>query len=76
MNNIISIFTLFSLRVDITLFGLWSNVHVYAQQPSSVTSSPPKVSKPISEELKARMCDATNPDLKVVNTTDRYVYGI
>jgi hypothetical protein len=76
VNNIISIFTLFSLPVDIMLFGLWSNVHVYAQQPSSITSSPPKVSKPISEELKAQMCDPSNPDLKVVNTTDRYVYGI
>ncbi len=76
MNNIISIFTLFSLLVGVMLFGLWSNVHVYAQQSPSVTSSPPKVSKPISEELKAKMCDPSNPDLKVVNTTEARICGI
>jgi hypothetical protein len=76
MNNIISIFTLFSLLVGVMLLGLWSNIHVYAQQSSSITSSPPKVSKPISEELKAKMCDPTNPDLKVVNTTEARICGI
>ena len=73
MNNI---FTLFSLLVGVMLFGLWSNVQVYAQQPSSVTSSPPKVSKPISEELNDKMCDPSNPDLKVVNTTEARICGI
>jgi hypothetical protein len=71
MNNI---FTLFSLLVGIMLFGLWSNIHVYAQQPSSVTSG--GVSAPISEELKAKMCDPSNPDLKVVNTTEARICGI
>src|ERR1044071_4843622 len=74
MNNIISIFTLFSLLVGIMLFGLWSNIHEYAQQPSSVTSA--GVSTSISEELKAKMCDPSNPDLKVVNTTEARICGI
>jgi hypothetical protein len=74
MNNIISIFTLFSLLVGIMLFVLWSNIHVYAQQPSSVTSA--GVSTSISEELKAKMCDPSNPDLKVVNTTEARICGI
>ena len=76
MNNIISFFMLFLLLVGVILFGLWSNIHVYAQQSSAVISSPPKVSKPISEELKAQMCDPSNPDLKVVNTTEARICGI
>src|SRR6266480_7758792 len=82
MSNTSSIFALFSVLVGILLFGIWSNIHAYAQQSSSPTlsaSSPPtgsSLSKPISSELKAKMCDPSNPSLKVVNTTESHICGI
>ncbi|MFL6409755.1 MAG: hypothetical protein ACJ71K_00740, partial [Nitrososphaeraceae archaeon] len=79
------IFTVFPILVAILVFGIWSNIYVYAQQSSSPlplaspasqsSSSPPApASSPsattISSELKAKMCDPSNPSLKVVNTTE------
>ena len=82
MSNTSSIFALFSVLVSVMLFGIWSNIHAYAQQSSSPTlstSSPPTGSSPsksISAQLKAKMCDPSNPSLKVVNTTEARVCGI
>jgi hypothetical protein len=82
MNHTTLIFTVFSLLVGVLLFGIWSNMHAYAQQSSSPTlsaSSPPtggSLSTTISPELKAKMCDPSNPSLKVVNTTESHICGI
>ena len=79
MSNKSSIFTVFSVLVGVMLFGIWSNIQAYAQQSSSLPSSTPtgsSVSKPISQELKAKMCDPSNPSLKVVNTTEARICGI
>ncbi len=83
MSNTSSIFALFAFLVGVMLFGIWSNIHAYAQQSSSSptlsAASPPtgnSVSKSISPELKAQMCDPTNPNLKVVNTTEAHICGI
>jgi hypothetical protein len=79
MSKVSSIFTLFSVLAGIMILGIWSNIYAYGQQssspalPSSTTSS---VSKSISPELEAIMCDPSNPDLKVVNTTEAHVCGI
>ncbi len=76
MIDTISIFVLFLLLVGVLLFGMWSSIQVYAQKSSSATLSSPSVSKSISPELKAKMCDPSNPDLKVVNTTESRICGI
>jgi hypothetical protein len=82
MNHTISIFAVFSVLVGVLLFGIWSNIHAYAQQSSSPTlsASAPRtggsVSTTISPELKAKMCDPSNPTLKVVNTTESNICGI
>ncbi|MFL6471358.1 MAG: hypothetical protein ACJ71H_10960, partial [Nitrososphaeraceae archaeon] len=62
---------------------LTSAAVVYAQQlPSSSSSSPAAgdssslSSTTISPELKAKMCDPSNPGLKVVNTTEARICGI
>ncbi|MFL6318780.1 MAG: hypothetical protein ACJ73C_18880, partial [Nitrososphaeraceae archaeon] len=59
---------------------LTSTAVVYAQQLSS-SSSPAagdssSLSNTISSELKAKMCDPSNPSLKVVNTTESTICGI
>ena len=66
----------------ILLFAVWSNIPAYAQQ----TSSPPTILPPstasspsnaaISPEIKAKMCNPSNPSLKVVNTTEARICGI
>jgi hypothetical protein len=79
MNNTMLIYAVFSVIVGVLLFGIWSNIQVYAQQssgatiPADVTSSP---STTISPQLKAKMCDSSNPSLKVVNTTESHICGI
>jgi hypothetical protein len=58
------VFAVFSVLVGILLFGIWSNTYVYAQQSSSPTLSSPtgsSLSKPLLQELKAKMCDPSNP---------------
>ncbi|MFL6458717.1 MAG: hypothetical protein ACJ71G_17345 [Nitrososphaeraceae archaeon] len=77
------LFTIFSAVGGILVFAIWSNIHAYAQQSSSPTlsaSSPPSTtstpSTTISPELKSKMCDPSNPDLKVVNTTEARICGI
>src|SRR5919202_2197118 len=88
MNHTTFILTVFSFLVGILVFAIWSNTHVFAQQlPSSLSSSQPaqatgnrssssSSSNPISPGLKAKMCDPTNPSLKVVNTTEARICGI
>jgi hypothetical protein len=82
MNYTPLIFTVFSLLAGILLFAIWSNIYVYAQQLSSPTlsaSSPSAGSSPIttiSPQLKAKMCDPSNPSLKAVNTTESHICGI
>jgi hypothetical protein len=83
MSNTSSIFAVFSVLVGVMLFGIWSNIHAYAQQSSSPTlsaSSPPTgdslSTTTISPELKAKICDPSNPSLKVVNTTESHICGI
>jgi hypothetical protein len=80
MNHTNLIFVAFSFIVGILVFAIWSNTHVFAQQSSSLPSSggsgSNSPSNPISSELKAKMCDPSNPDLKVVNTTESRLCGI
>jgi hypothetical protein len=83
MNNTRLIYAVFSVIVGVSLFAIWSNIHAYAQQSSSPTlsaSSPPAAasspSTTISPELKANMCNPSNPSLKVVNTTESHICGI
>jgi hypothetical protein len=62
----------FFLLASILVSAVWSNVQVYAQ--SQATGGLP--TKSISPQLKAIMCDFSNPDLKVVNTTEARICGI
>jgi hypothetical protein len=85
MNHTNLIFVAFSLVVGTLVFAIWSNTHVFAQHspslsssslPSSSGGSSSSPSNPISPELKAKMCDPSNPTLKVVNTTESNICGI
>src|SRR5919198_6491371 len=85
MNHTSSIFTVLSILVSTLVFAIWSNTHVYAQQlsspphaisSSSSSSSSLSTTTTISLELKAKMCDPSNPSLKVVNTTESHICGI
>ena len=78
MSNISSIFALFLVLAGVMLFGIWSNTQAYAQQ-SSAAPPPATASSPsttISPEIKAKMCNPSNPSLKVVNTTESRICGI
>jgi hypothetical protein len=79
MNNTRLIYAVFSVIVGVLLFGTWSNIQVYAQQSSAATP-PATASSPstttISPEIKAKMCDPSNPSLKVVNTTEARICAI
>jgi hypothetical protein len=72
------IFIAFSLLASILVFAIWSNVHVYAQQQLSQSKAADSgsLSKSISVELKSKICDPSNPGLKVVNTTEARICGI
>ena len=82
MNHSGLFFTIYLAVGIILLFAVWSNIPAYAQQ----TSSPPTISPPstasspsnaaISPEIKAKMCNPSNPSLKVVNTTEARICGI
>ena len=86
MNHTTLTVTVFSFLVGTLVFAIWSNTHVFGQQIPSVSSSPSSPaagnrsssssSNPISPGLKAKMCDPSNPGLKVVNTTESRIYGI
>jgi hypothetical protein len=81
MNHTTLIFTVFSFLVGILVFAIWSNTHVFAQQlPSSprpaAGSSSSLSNTTISPVLKAKMCNPSNPSLKVVNTTESKICGI
>lgn len=77
------VFIAFIILYGILIFAIWSNVCVYAEQqqlssgPATAAgndSSP--ITKSISAQLKAKMCDPSNPDLKAVNTTEARICGI
>ena len=72
MKFTICTFIAFFLLAGILVFAVWSNIQVYAQSPTTGDLA----SKSISPELKSIMCDPSNPDLKVVNTTEARVCGI
>jgi hypothetical protein len=77
-----SLFIIYLAIGGILLFAVWSNIPAYAQQPSSLPTIPPPsiASSPsnttISPEIKAKMCNPSNPSLKVVNTTEARICGI
>jgi cytoskeletal protein RodZ len=77
MGNTRSIFAVFLVLGGVLLLGILSNILAYAQQSSS---PPPAASSPstttISADLKAKMCDPSNPSLKIVNTTESHICGI
>ena len=68
--NVVAITTMF---VFATVF---SASIIYAQQSSSPPAGSSLSSTTISPELKAKMCDPSNPSLKVVNTTESTICGI
>ena len=74
MNNTFSISAVLSVLTGLMLFGVWGNIQVYAQPSSS--SSAADSSSTISPQVKAIMCDPSNPGLKVVNTTEAHICGI
>jgi hypothetical protein len=80
MSTISPIFALFTVLSGVLIFGIWSNIQAYAQQPSSSPTplSPPTVSRSttISPQVKAIMCAPGSPSLKVVNTTEARICGI
>jgi hypothetical protein len=82
MSNMSSKFAILSALAGIMLFSIWSNIYAYAQQssaPAVPASSPPigsSLTNSLSPELKAKMCDPSNPSLKVVNTTEAHICGI
>jgi hypothetical protein len=75
-----SIFLVFSVLIGLLLFAIWSNILVYGQQPSSPPPGPrgpdSANTNKISAQLKAKMCDPSNPSLKVVNTTEARICDI
>jgi hypothetical protein len=73
MNYAGLIFVVFSILAGILISGVWSGIYAYAQQSSS---SGADSTSSISPELKAKLCDPTNPALKVVNTTEAHICGI
>ena len=75
------IFAVFSVIMGLLFFGIWSNIHVYAQQQSSpqprkATADSLDTTTKISPEIKAKMCNPGNPSLKVVNATESRICGI
>ena len=76
MNYSRLLFTIFSAVGSILVFAIWSNIPVYAQQSSLPPSTASSPSTMISPEIKSKMCDPSNPDLKVVNTTEARICGI
>ena len=82
MNDSRLFFTIYlAVGSIILLFAVWSNIIVYAQQISSPTILPPSTpsslsNTTISPEIKAKMCNPSNPSLKAVNTTEARICGI
>jgi hypothetical protein len=66
-----------ALVAVIILFAtVFSASIAYGQQsPSSASPTSPRTTR-VSAELKAQMCDASNPSLKVVNTTEARICNI
>jgi hypothetical protein len=58
------------------LLGILSNILAYAQQSSSPAAASSPSTTTISADLKAKMCDPSNPSLKIVNTTESHICGI
>jgi hypothetical protein len=66
------LFTIFLAVGGVLVFAIWGNMYAYAQQSSTV-SLPSTI---ISPEIKTKMCNPSNPNLKVVNTTEARICGI
>ena len=74
MNNTFSISAVLSVLTGLMLLAVWGNIQVYAQPSSSVSAA--DSSSATSPQVKAIMCDPSNPSLKVVNTTEAHICGI
>lgn len=76
MNNTFSISAVLPVLTGLVLMllGVWGNIQVYAQPSSSVSAA--DSSSTISPQVKAIMCDPSNPSLKVVNTTEAHICGV
>src|ERR1051325_5552977 len=75
MNDMRLILAVFSIIAGLLLSGIYGNIQTYAQQ-SSPSSAATDSTSTISQEIRAKMCDPSNPGLKVVNTTEAHVCGI
>jgi hypothetical protein len=74
MNNTFSISAVLSVLTGLLLLSVWGNIHAYAQPSSSALAA--DSSSTMSPQVKAIMCDPSNPSLKVVNTTEAHICGI
>src|ERR687888_7921 len=59
MNHTTSIFRISIVVVGIVIFAIWSNIHVYAQQLSSLPPSSPSASKPQQHIAKIKITSPT-----------------
>jgi hypothetical protein len=75
MNNTFSISAVLSVLTALMLFSVSGNIQVYGQSSSSLSADDGS-SGTISPQVKAIMCDPSNPSLKVVNTTESHICGI
>ena len=66
------IYTFIAFFPLVLIFAVWSNAQIYAQSPATGGMA----SKSISPEVKSILCDPSNSDLKVVNTTEARICGI
>jgi hypothetical protein len=75
---LVSLLLTFGIPLAAILASTAAVVFVYAQQlsSSSLPAGSSHSTATISPELKAKMCDPSNPGLKVVNTTESQLCGI
>jgi hypothetical protein len=64
------------IAVIILFATVFSGSIAYGQQSQSLASPTSPRTTRVSAELKAQMCDASNPSLKVVNTTEARICNI
>jgi hypothetical protein len=75
---LVSLLLTFGIPLAAILASTAAVVFVYAQQlsSSSLPAGSSHSTATVSPELKAKMCDPSNPGLKVVNTTESQLCGI
>jgi hypothetical protein len=71
-----TIFNVVAITIMFVFATVFSASIIYAQQSSSPPAGSSLSSTTISPELKAKMCDPSNPSLKVVNTTESTICSI